>query len=272
MSEAIRRARLRLEHARTHINDLATQIQAFVDLPPHELRIEKNPESGHQDIILKPVHDVPETLSFVVGDCIHDLRATLDNLISQLGLTYGYPLKTELSFPISPNTTAFNNRMAQLMRFPPDIRAEFQAVQPHDAAGRLNAHHVVWVLDKLWNMDKHRFPPLTNVVLGDLSIQYGQFSMPLSLDNIGAEISTAQGEIKLASIVGFRGIDPDTGERVVQTDANFEAHLNFGIRFRDMPFSSPAADIDVWRVVERSHWIVEKMVNRLDNIIIATSS
>lgn len=266
MSEAIGRARLRLEHVRVHIRDLAAELSEFTKSPPFEIRIDEDSQRGTQDVMLNPLRDVPETWSFIVGDIVHDLRATLDNVISDLGLTYGYDPKTRLAFPITPNIAAFNRALAGLMRFPSEIREEFRAVQPHDSSGRLIPFHLLWVLNELWNGDKHRAPLLTNVLLGDTAIQWRQWSIPIPLDVVGTEISTKRGEFKLVSIEALQYTD-DSGQLVIDSHPEFQTHVGFGIGFGEMVPPSPATRLELWHVINKGHYLVEKMINRVEGIL-----
>jgi hypothetical protein len=71
-------ARLKLQRADYHISDLERQFAAFVAEKPHRFIVQSDPNTGSIGIRVRFVKEVPTALALVIGDAIHNLRASLD--------------------------------------------------------------------------------------------------------------------------------------------------------------------------------------------------
>jgi hypothetical protein len=87
-------ARLKLEWARHHINQLHAAWQAYLKTDFCELRVEDDPAGG-QVLKIVSIKPFPEIV-LILGDAVHNMRASLDYTISEL---LGWK-DTRLTFPM----------------------------------------------------------------------------------------------------------------------------------------------------------------------------
>lgn len=73
----------KLDRAREHIEALDAEINAFFDSKPFSFEKELNPEGTHQIYRVKILAVPDQRLTLILGDAIHNLRATLDYLVGQ---------------------------------------------------------------------------------------------------------------------------------------------------------------------------------------------
>lgn len=74
-------ARLKVERAKKHINDLDIELRTFLKTDFYDIRVDKDGKTGNQSIKLE-TKPVPASLGLIVGDAIHNARAALDLLVS----------------------------------------------------------------------------------------------------------------------------------------------------------------------------------------------
>jgi len=77
---AIDLLRVTIERAERHIHDLNIAHNLFFASNPHEVATKIDPNTGEHIFYLAKADDVPLTLAAIVGDVLHNLRSTLDNL------------------------------------------------------------------------------------------------------------------------------------------------------------------------------------------------
>lgn len=96
---------------------------------------------------------IPSDLRFVVADCIHNLRAALDNLTFQLVRCYGPPGLVE--FPVCRDRQDFDAfALRHFQKLPQEAIGKFEALQPYH--GPYPRWHPIRHLNRLWIADKHR--------------------------------------------------------------------------------------------------------------------
>lgn len=103
----------------------------------------------------------------IIGDCLHNLRSALDNLVYELALAHiGIDRLTEdcariLEFPIfgdrEMNERECRNKIGCIH---PDAQATIKCLQPHNRGDEF-ASDPLWKLQQLNNIDKHRVPHIT---------------------------------------------------------------------------------------------------------------
>jgi len=84
MLSTINLLRIKIERAKKHIEDLNLAHNIFLASSPYELATKIDPQTGEHIFYLARVDDVPLSLAAVIGDILHNLRSTLDNLAYQL--------------------------------------------------------------------------------------------------------------------------------------------------------------------------------------------
>ena len=75
--------RLRLERAAEHIHEFTTEADAYLKTNPFGSTAEYFEEGGIKfvKLLFKVRGEPPKRLGVIAGDCIHNLRAILDNIV-----------------------------------------------------------------------------------------------------------------------------------------------------------------------------------------------
>jgi len=123
-------------------------------------------QSGHKLLIVEILKPMPPEFAAIVGDCLHNLRSSLDNLIYELAVAYkGEPLSKSIeghvAFPMFRSDTENTAKTLKCMirGIHPGARTIVKGLQPYTR--RDEAHKfILWILNELSNKDKHRFPHL----------------------------------------------------------------------------------------------------------------
>jgi hypothetical protein len=227
MADAFWKSKLR--RARHHARDLQTALNEYSQLDPFELvsRIEGN------DLVVRVHmrHEIPEELSLITGDLVHNARSALDILVTStargLAARSGRELSSDderaLSFPITRTESEFNRNSKRVAPFlSSTIMQQIRMMQPWsimegmlerkgigvtpDAVGKYIWWSGLLRLSALDNSDKHRevlaldFHPAT-ITLGD-----GEFNL---LDDGQAP----EGE----PVRDFDELDPEIRENLIQS-------------------------------------------------------
>jgi len=93
--------KLKLEWAKRHINELKRAIREFHESRPYELVHKNDPETGENVYRLRVHKCVPVEWSAILGDCVHNLRASLDQFVCALIIANGQKPERESGFPIA---------------------------------------------------------------------------------------------------------------------------------------------------------------------------
>jgi hypothetical protein len=119
----------------------------------------------------------------LVGEIVHDLRCALDYLTWELTLRHQRRIKvsprtspkqrwTAVQFPVSERRADWiREARNRLWGIDPSVWTRFEKFQPHQLK-RSYQRHALWVLNRLWNTDKHRtvtiivaYTNLTDIIL-----------------------------------------------------------------------------------------------------------
>ena len=77
-------SRLKIERAKHHINDLNGKVKAFLSEQPFEAVIRIAPKAKQGSLAIKRNKPVPDEISLIAGDAVHNLRSALDLLMFAL--------------------------------------------------------------------------------------------------------------------------------------------------------------------------------------------
>lgn len=165
-SQYIQFVKSRLAWANHRIQELDTDIGAFLNSNPrpYDLVEEAHPY-GTSDYIVAHIFKVrqqpTDALSLAAGDAIHNLRATLDNLMWASGQVFAKTRRErndldKLSLEFRQSESDFLTvYLPKIARFPKEIQDWVTSIQPYN---RPNQKHILHILNLLWNRDKHRLP------------------------------------------------------------------------------------------------------------------
>ncbi len=169
--------RAKANRAKEHINSLRHQLDEFRACGPYSLTPEPTKTPYRLAYRLRFSKPVPVTISTTVGDALHNLRATLENLAFEVARrsidgTVPGDLERASTFPIRQTPEAFDDffKGKRALLYDSRARAAFRSVQPfvnleeaHKCGAALERSFEdesrwseLYRLDALWNIDKHR--------------------------------------------------------------------------------------------------------------------
>ena len=184
---------LKTAQAKEHLDDLRERLRKFREDDPIRVVGEDDVKNQRHIVRLK-VKDIPEKLALVVGDFLYCVRSSLDQLVWALATTtLPYPKGTQFPIFETPDPKLFNKYTRGV---PAGAIAIVESLQPYHAQNAAALHgHLLWRLNLLCNIDKHRriptdrnitiinFPdfPKKYIPLTTFDDQAGVISVPLHL-------------------------------------------------------------------------------------------
>lgn len=182
-------ARVRLNRAIEHANCFSQEVERFLRSDPFGAATETYEDNGRQCLrfVFKVRQLPPKTLGVITGDCIHNLRATLDNIVWGLGQIYPSAdtsaKNDKLSFPVCTTRADYIKRLKEpawkgINSFPGSAQALIESLQPFNPSREA---HLLSVLHGLWNLDKHRSPNFMGMAAAGVSISGYNLQQPAGL-------------------------------------------------------------------------------------------
>ena len=176
------------------------EINWFEDQENVTHRVYPNPETSGTFIFEVSAKKIPVApLSLVVGDIVQNIRNSLDHAVYELGIKNNHPEFHNNShvsqFPIIGNQSNagnlingeqnFESRRKSFIKYISNEAQDFlKTVQPF-TVGDQYEEHPLWLLNKLSNIDKHRFLHAGAGFSGSFKIEKcrieGDFSTPPTL-------------------------------------------------------------------------------------------
>lgn len=158
-------ARRKLDRAYRHLRELHAEIDAFFELRPYRTALYKD-EAGLEHVLVGYLtHRPPETLPMIVGDCMQNMRVSLDHLAWALAGIGGKEPPRSTAFPIYIDLAEFHDltkRRAPTARsglnkiraIPEEAREVIEELQPYHAEDP--QLHPLWILNEYSRIDRHR--------------------------------------------------------------------------------------------------------------------
>jgi hypothetical protein len=144
--------KLKLEWAKRHIDNLKGAIREFEESRPYELVCDKDSQTGENVYRLRVHKCVPVEWSAILGDCVHNLRATLDQLVCSLIIANGQKPTTDSAFPIASEKRRLQPRAGeQIAGISAKAKWLIYALKPYKSG-----NPIVWKLHRLDIIDKHQ--------------------------------------------------------------------------------------------------------------------
>ena len=155
IAERNRQVTLKVERAKSHINDLDREIRAFLDTKPYAIETKRNPQTRQLIYYVSRVKPIPESLSLIAGDAIQNLVSALDHLAYQIvGSDTGdkYPTPNRIYFPIADDAKEYEAIKAKKMKGADKATLDaIDTLKPYKGG-----NDSLWMLARLNNIDKHR--------------------------------------------------------------------------------------------------------------------
>ncbi len=157
----------KLARAQQHLDTFESVLGSYVQSKPVSLIARPNTDGTSEDFLVSLATPLPTELDVVFGDCIHNLRSTLDHLAMALAVANGAsPDDTSVSFPIFDDPARFHGNTRPGSRpgrgtgayairtLIPAAQAFIESVQPYN---RQSESFTLTEVQYLYNRDKHRF-------------------------------------------------------------------------------------------------------------------
>jgi hypothetical protein len=93
-------ARLKVKRAIHHINDLNLLFERFLKGNTHYVFIEHDANGGDDLLKVKAINRLPEDFELVLGDALHNLRSSLDYVISEIEFLHTGARTDYTAFPV----------------------------------------------------------------------------------------------------------------------------------------------------------------------------
>src|SRR6266487_144994 len=144
----------RVDRAKYHLDVLHDEIRRFMETEPYTTAREPDPDSGGFRFRLTVKAAVPDSIGLIFGDFVHNLRASMDNLVWEFA-THN---RRRLNFPVAHERPKPPAEFAPLLRasIAPEAFDIIERVQPYNATAPSDPRHRLALLNSFWNKDKHR--------------------------------------------------------------------------------------------------------------------
>ena len=167
MSEVPNAALVKLFRAKVLFEELKAEVLSYIAGSPSI--IEVHPEDCSEDpaVQINVVQPVPYRIALIAGDALQNARSALDYLVWELVKAYGSSPKRQ-ALPVCTTQDGWNaTHKARLKDVHPEAVEMIEKLQPFKLQDY--RRHVLYALDELTNINKHRHIPLT--ILGSCSME-----------------------------------------------------------------------------------------------------
>lgn len=224
----------KLHRATEQLQAISDHISEWNSLKPLKLSAHLSANRRGLVFIFEEFIFTPDFLRWgvIFGECIHNIRSSLDNLAFALALSHKNPPTNSrtISFPIFQDADTFEQRgRGNISQLPPEAASLIEKLQPFNrhAANGLPTNNLLHILHQMNNDDKHRVPQLVllrpatinyegNILLADDFPQHGEIQILLDGGILvpgrvvaeivaPAKIKSSEGELKGEYTVAFSG-------------------------------------------------------------------
>lgn len=213
--------RAKIERAEQHLSELRELDRGYRPIEC-SLSIQENPESGIGHFSF----DMPDPLavvSTIVGDCLNNLRSSLDHLIWQIVDSNNIAQASASNmFPICTAEDAFVKQIKnhRLRGVPDEAVDQIRRLQPYASEN----NHLLLLLSELCNVDKHRDLIYSVAIASDIALSFFRNGVNVSNLVVGND------EIRNGEIFGGIGFDLSF---LAGKEVKILGHANAYISFRD---------------------------------------
>lgn len=146
-------AKLKVERAKKHIRDLDIVKRKFLETDPYKITSQHQPEMAQLVHYVGKSEPVLADIALIAGDAIHNLRSSLDHLISQLFRANKLRLSKRTGYPVCESREKYvSEGVRKIKRLRPEIREVIDASEPYPGG----KGEYLWAIHDLDIEDKHR--------------------------------------------------------------------------------------------------------------------
>jgi hypothetical protein len=181
---------IKVERAIHYFGDLETRHKRFREDNPHEAISYDEPDTGDLVYKGKVPEQPPLYWSAIAGDCVHNLRSSLDLLICGIVRARGKRVTNDTGFPIFKSADVFESDHVRKVQGVPKVAVDLiKEAEPYHGAD-----NPFWMLRELDIADKHKLLVPVGVVHHSITttIDLDQFfaANPGTTTVSGAEVVT----------------------------------------------------------------------------------
>jgi hypothetical protein len=212
----------KIDRAKQHIGVLDTEVRVFLTEDPYRI-IGDFDRKANRYILQAKIDKTPPQQDWgtIIGDCLHNLRSSLDHLAWSLARLHRDPPPDTTEFPIFRNETKFKKaRRSKIGGIDPTHQTVIEELQPYNGS---DIGKTLWLLHRLSNRDKHRLLNVAGSVLEGSTYRITN----LKYVNVGFEKIVSFGPFEDGAVVGeFSAIPwrPDA-------EVDMEVEYRFGVAF-----------------------------------------
>lgn len=216
---------MKATRAKEHLDNLHSELKTYYATKACEFQ-RKDDLPNDQYCIRINVKDPPERLSLIAGDFFGTLRASLDHLVWALCTINLGKYAQHTQFPIMENPDSFKGQMTGIQA---GAKAIIESLQPYHGKDKATIEaNLLWRLNKLCNIDKHRRIPIHGSVT--------EFRLPVGIkpifdpppnDNVMRFPLSMKSQVVLYDTVIFSAVFGDSHEGVECNESDMEAMYKF---------------------------------------------
>jgi|ERR1039458_8216620 hypothetical protein len=154
--------KLKIFRAVVHYKELEGEFEKYFQTNP--AKVVRQQEGSPDQYVgkVEPKGSIPARLPLIIGDCLHNLRSSLDYLVWELVLAAKNIPGKDSMFPICSTDSSFKSQLGRgrLDGVHADAVTEIESLQPFQL-GKDFDKAILWVMDDFCNINKHRRVLLT---------------------------------------------------------------------------------------------------------------
>lgn len=151
-------SKAKIARSKKHFDELTSALKIYLASQPYTIERITNDATGDVSDIVRVKKEIPEDWSYIAGDIVHNLRASLDYLVTSLVEVNGNSASKSNCFPIDNSLEDYQrNSPKKLIGLNADAVEFINSLKPYK-----NGEDILWRLHKLDIQDKHR----RNLIVG----------------------------------------------------------------------------------------------------------
>jgi hypothetical protein len=149
--------RYKVKWAERHRQFLNAEIRRYFEQSIPQIIVEVRPRYFGFDEISANGPNIPLEVPLIIGDCLQNLRSSLDYLVWELCVAANVQPTDKNQFPICDAPNKYRDvKGQQLAGVPILAQTEIENLQPFKVGGSAFIWHELWILNRLTNISKHR--------------------------------------------------------------------------------------------------------------------
>jgi hypothetical protein len=142
----------KVERAKHHFRDLQARYERFFEAKPYRAVRDDEPHTGDLVWRVEVSEQPPLFWSAIAGDCVHNIRSSLDLLVCEMVRAEGNPVGEQNGFPIFKSANAFKSGHAAKVNGAPKAAVDLiKKAKPYQGE-----NNPFWRLHQLDIADKHK--------------------------------------------------------------------------------------------------------------------